>query len=85
MKSHLLQPKQDDTDGGGWHLRAFSCTGSGAWRSGGGSGNGEQRASNRLMGTDREQRRGTLLTESTAADAIIPASCRFRPTGQRRP
>lgn len=61
------------------------CSGSGARRGSGGGGNGDQQASNRLMGTDREQRRGTLLTESTAADAIIPASCRFRATGQRRP
>lgn len=80
--SHLHQTQKDSTYGGGWCLWVFPCSGSGAWSGGGG---GDQQASSRLMGTDREQRRGTSLTERAATDAIIPASCRFRATGQRRP
>lgn len=59
----------------------FSCSGSRAWS---GGGDGDQQASSRLMGTNREQRRGTWLTERATTDAIIPASCRFSATGQRR-
>lgn len=82
-KCHLTVEKDSVHGGGRWTVSpVFSCSGSRAW-SGGGDGN--QQASSWLMGTNREQRRGTSLAERAASDAIMPASCTFSATGQHWP